>query len=279
MMKKLNVRKFKIILSILLVILCVLGVICYNVILYKHFMKEKFADNVVKIAEGNESAVFKVHKVMLYSSANAVDVTDTQALQGLHISQYTDIAIFLDNTSYIYDLTNENTVNQLYIDNIQIKVNGALGHPLLNYKNALDFAKYKDLQEPVDGRIDFNVMNTNSENESNDYSTPTFYTDCSNPITLGFMNKDIVTNYAVSEGSNTVSFNGKILQEANVNLQDINYTLSFNINIVNNQNEKFIYNMKLDVDLSGNDGGIYKGYLYDNYTTSGEEYEFFKAVK
>lgn len=39
---------------------------------------------------------------MLYSSANAVDVTDTQALQGLHISQYTDIAIFLDNTSYIY---------------------------------------------------------------------------------------------------------------------------------------------------------------------------------
>ena len=279
MMKKLNVRKFKIILSILLVILCVLGVICYNVILYKHFMKEKFADNVVKIAEGNENAVFKVHKVMLYSSANAVDVTDTQALQGLHISQYTDIAIFLDNTSYIYDLTNENTVNQLYIDNIQIKVNGALGHPLLNYKNALDFAKYKDLQEPVDGRIDFNVMNTNSENESNDYSTPTFYTDCSNPITLGFMNKDIVTDYAVSEGSNTVSFNGKILQEANVNLQDINYTLSFNINIVNNQNEKFIYNMKLNVDLSGNDGGIYKGYLYDNYTTSGEEYEFFKAVK
>lgn len=278
-MKKLNMRKFKIILAILLVILCVLGVICYNVILYTHFMKEKFADNVVKIAEGNENAVFKVHKVMLYSSANAVDVTDTQALQGLHISQYTDIAIFLDNTSYIYDLTSENTVNQLYIDNIQIKVNGDVGHPLLNYKNALDFAKYKDLQEPVDGIIDFNVINTNSENESNDYSTPTFYTDCSNPITLGFMNKDIVTDYAVSEGSNTVSFNGKILQEANVNLQDINYTLSFNINIVNNQNEKFIYNMKLNVDLSGDDGGIYKGYLYDNYTTSGSEYEFFKAVK
>ena len=64
-----------------------------------------------------------------------------------------------------------------------------------------------------------------------------------------------------------------------INLQDINYTLSFNINIVNNQNEKFIYNMKLNVDLSGDDGGIYKGYLYDNYTTSGSEYEFFKAVK
>lgn len=277
---KLKMKNFKIILAVLLIILCILGVICYNVILYKHFSKENFANSVLKIAEGNENAIFKVHKVMLYSSANAVDVTDTQALQGLHISQYTDIAIFLDNTSYIYDLTSENTINQLYIDNIQIKVNGDVGHPFVNYKNPLDFAKYKDLKQPSDDRIDFNVVNTNSENESNDYSSPTFYTDCSNPITLGFMNNDIVTDYAVSEGSSVVSFNGKILQEANVNLADISYTISFNINIVNNKNEKFIYNMKLDVDLSDNDSGICKeGYLFDNFTTSGSEYEFFKAVK
>lgn len=136
------------------------------------------------------------------------------------------------------------------------------------------------MKQPSGDRIDFNVVNTNSENESNDYSSPTFYTDCSNPITLGFMNNDIVTDYAVSEGSSVVSFNGKILQEANVNLADISYTISFNINIVNNKNEKFIYNMKLDVDLSDNDGGICKeGYLFDNFTTSGSEYEFFKAVK
>lgn len=278
-MKKLNIKNFKIILAILLIILCILGIICYNAILYTNFTKEKFANEVIKIAEGNVNSIFKVHKVMLYSSANAVNVSDTQALNGLNICQYTDIAIFLDNTSYIYDLTSENTVNQLYIDNIQIKTNGNVGNPFINYKNALDFAKYKDIEKPNNGKIEFNIVNTNSENESNDYSKPTFYTDCSNPITLGFINKDIVTDYAVSEGSNTLSFNGKILQEANVNLEDINYTISFNINIINNQNEKFIYNMKLNVDLTDNDGGIYKGYLYDNYTTSGSEYDFFKAAK
>lgn len=277
-MKKLKMKNLKIVLAILLVILCILAVVCYNVVLYTHFVKENFAEEAVKIAEGNENPVFKVHKVLLYSSANAVDVTDTQALQGLNICQYTDIAIYLDNTSYIYDITSENTINQLYIDNIQIKTNGSVGNPYLNYKNPLDSAKYKDIQKPNTDKIEFNVLTTNSENESNDYSNPTFYTDCSNPITLGYMNKDIVTDYAVSEGSNTISFNGKVLQEANVNLADINYTISFNINIINNKNEKFICNMKLDVDLSDDDGGIYKGYLFDNYTTSGPEYNFFKAA-
>ncbi len=62
------------------------------------------------------------------------------------------------------------------------------------------------------------------------------------------MNKDILTNYAVSQDANTVSFNGKVLKEANINLEDINYTLSFKIHIVNNLNQKFVYQMNLNVE-------------------------------
>ena len=93
------------------------------------------------------------------------------------------------------------------------------------------------------------------------------------------MNQDIVTNYATSSDANTISFNGKVLQEAGIDLNDINYTLNFTINIVNNLNEKFICPIRLKVDLSGNDGGIYKGYKYDNTTVSGYEYNFIKIVK
>ena len=178
----------------------------------------------------------------------------------------------------ISDLTDENTIRELYIDNISIESNSDIGSKVLNYKNPLNFGKYENILAPENDRIDFNIVNTNSENESHDYSTPTFYTDCSNPISLGYINKDILTNYSATQDSNTISFNGKVLQEANIDLNDISYNLSFRINIINNLGEKFVYNMSLDVDLNDTNGGIYNGYVYKGKNTSGKEYQFFKEI-
>ena len=92
------------------------------------------------------------------------------------------------------------------------------------------------------------------------------------------LNKDLLTNYAVSDSANTISFNGKVLKEANIDLNDVNYTLNFNIHIVNNLNQKFLYNMSLNVNLNDDNGGIYNGYVYRGKTTSGKEYRFFKEM-
>ena len=138
----------------------------------------------------------------------------------------------------------------------------------------MNFGKYQDIIQPERNRIDFTIINTNEQNENHNYSEPTFYTDCSNPISLGFLNKDLLTNYSVSDENSAVSFNGKILQQANVSLDDINYTLNFTIHIINNLNQHFSYNMKLDVNLDG----IYDGYTYIGKDTSGTEYQFFKEL-
>ena len=82
--------------------------------------------------------------------------------------------------------------------------------------------------------LDKNISSLNKENESNDYDKPTFYSDCSNPISLGYLYKDLLTNYSVSDNSKTISFNGKVLKEANISLEDITPTLNFTIHIVNN---------------------------------------------
>lgn len=146
----------------------------------------------------------------------------------------------------------------------------------MNYKNSLDFGKYKDLT--TTNRINFKVVRSNEENENNNYDEPTFYTDCSNPITLGFLNKNILTDYSVSADANSVSFNGKVLQEAGISLDDINYTLSFTIHLVNNVGQKFAYNMKLDVNLDDENGGIFNGYTNTTNTTSGDEFKFFREL-
>ena len=278
-MKKIKIKHHKIVFTILILILCVVSFLYYDLIFKASYAKDEFSNQVVKIAEQNENPIFKIQKIIVYSSANAIDKSENESLQDLSILQYSDIAIYLDNTSTVYDITNENTVKELYIDNISISTGSDKGHQYVNYKNALDFAKYKEIKELDSDKIEYHIVNTNQENNNTDYSTPTFYADCSNPITLEYMNQDIITNYAASTDSNTISFNGKILQEAGIDLNDVNYTLNFTIHIVNNLNEEFICPVRLKVDLSGNDGGIYKGYKYDNTSVSGYEYNFIKIVK
>lgn len=277
-MRKIRIKHHKIVFTSFILILFVLSFLYYDLIFKTSFAKDSFSNQVVKIAEQNENPIFKIQKIIIYSSANAIDKSENESLQDLSILQYSDIAIYLDNTSTIYDITNENTVKELYIDNIHISTGSDKGHQYVNYKNALDFAKYKEIKELNNDKIEYTIVNTNNENNHTDYEVPTFYTDCSNPITLEYMNEDIITNYATSSDSNTISFNGKVLQEAGIDLQDVNYTLNFTIHLVNNLNETFICPVRLQVDLTGNDGGIYKGYKYDNTSVSGYEYNFIKIV-
>ena len=277
-MKKINIKNERLLFVILIISLFFVSILLYNLVFSVIFDRNAFANNMIQIADENEKSIFNIQRILLYSSANAIDNSENQSLQNMSISQFSDISIYIDNTSTVSELTNENTVKQLYIDNIEISSNADIGKKFLNYKNPLDFGKYKSIKKPDNDRIDFNILNTNEQNENNDYSTPTFYTDCSNPISLGYLNKDIVENYSVSDDISSVSFNGKVLKDANVDLNDINYSLAFRINIVNNLNEKFMYNMKLNVNLNDDNGGIYNGYVYRGKDTSGSEYNFFKEI-
>ena len=277
-MKKFKIPNERLFFTILIIALFIIFLLYYNLVFSVVFARNAFANEMIEIADENEDTIFNIQKILLYSSANAVDNSEDQSLKDMSISQFTDISIYIDNTSTISELTDENTVKQLYIDSIVATSNSDIGTKILNYKNPLNFGKYKAVEAPENNRIDFNIINTNSENETNDYTNPTFYTDCSNPISLGYMNKDILTNYSVSQDANMVSFNGKVLQEANIKLEDINYALTFKIHIVNNLNQKFVYQIKLNINLDDNNGGIYNGYVYRKKNTTGNEYRFFKEI-
>ena len=275
---KFKIKNVKLAFALLIILAIVVLLLFYHFVLADVFSRNNFANQMIELSDENETSVFNIQKVLLYSDANAIDNSEDHSLKNMSICQFTDLSIYLDNSSSNTELSSENTVKELYIDNINITSKSDVGTKILNYKNPMNFGKYKNIKELDNGRIDFKVINTNQENESQNYSEPTFYTDCSNPMTLGYLNKDIVTNYSVSDASKSISFNGKVLKEANVNLDDINYTLNFTIHIVNNLNQKFAYNMKLDVNLNDDNGGIYNGYTYKGKTTSGSEYRFFKEI-
>ena len=277
-MKKIKIKHEKLLLAVLIILL-ILSILGYAYIFYTSYARDEFFQTSLKIANQNQNSVFRISRILLYSSGNAIDNSYNKSLQNLSICQYTDIALTIDNTSYISDLTTTNTVKELYIDNIEITTNAQKGSPYLNYKDLNSFATFKLLDVPENGRIDFNIINTNEQNESADYSTPTFYADCSNPISLGYINRDIVENFSVDDQVNSLSFNGKLLGQAGVNLDEISYVLNFDIHIKNYDDDNFTYHATINVNLNDSDGTLNSGYLYESRnTTTGNEYDFFKEI-
>lgn len=238
--------------------------------------KAVYADASEKFVEENKQPVFKIGKIILYSSANAVDNSDGQ-LKSIDISQFTDMEIYIDNTKKSQAITAENTLNEMYIDNIKFSTNSNDGIKSFNYKNPFDCGKYIELENYRDDGILFKITNTNEKDSSSDYNDNIFYTDCTNPISLGFVNKDILKGCEVNSTNGSITFDGSILRSANIDLKQISPTISFTIHLTNNYNEKFTCNLSLDIDLSASDGGIYNGYVMKVLNTEDTKYNFIKV--
>ena len=230
----------------------------------------KFVDANMEIYQNNEEPVFKIDKIVLCSSANAIDRSIEQNLQDLSIYQYTDIAVYIDNGD---ELSNKNTVSKLYIDNISLEGVDTIGQKSLRYKNLLNFGLKEELTENVETKdIEFNIIYTNEENELADYDHANFYTDCSNPITLEYLNYNLVNGYKMDE-NNSVDFDGSILEKAGVSIEDINCKVKFKINIINNQNEKYSCWVNFQIPLED----IYEGTtMKAAQTIEGNKYIFFR---
>ncbi|MCF0124318.1 MAG: hypothetical protein HUJ68_00900 [Clostridia bacterium] len=276
-----KIKNVRLSFAIMLVIAFIVFALYFTLILEPISNKVNFANQMIEVSDENETAVFNIQKIILYASAVANDNSNNLSLENLSISQFLDLSIYIDNSQFSSELTTETTIKELYIDNISISGNSDIGTKSLNYKPATSISKFKNIDMPDGNKINFNIVNNNKENESTNYDQPTFYSDCSNPITLGFVNKDFKTNYSASTDANKITFtNAKVLGETGTNLEDLNCTLNFTIHIVNNSNMKFAYNMSFDLNLNkyANDL-LNKGSAYDTITTSGNEYRFFKEVQ
>ncbi len=269
-----KVNKINTVILIIDIILLIISIISYKYIFEIETTKRIYSEESTKFVEENKNPVYKISKIILYSSANAVDNSNGE-LKNIDISQFTDIEIYLDNKAKTEEITPENTVNELFIDNIKIESNSEAGEKIFNYKNPLKCGKYVDLENWSNDGILFNVVNSNEKNEEANYDENIFYTDCSNPISLGFINKNILTSGEVQSNNASISFDGSILADAAVDLETLNATISFSLHLINNYNEEFVCNIKIDNDLTNED--IYTGYLMKIINPQDDEYQFIKA--
>lgn len=270
--KKISVKK--VILPLMMVIL-LLMIIIWGIIIHKHICKGVFANEMEEIIAKNQSPTFSIDKIYLCSSANAIDSTVEQKLDNLGIYQYTDIAVYLKNNKD-EGLTDKNTIKELYIDDIDLKLDYNIGKTSLVYTNLLKIGSKDELNQMIlnskniqKDKIDFKIVSTNEQNNEANYDEATFYADCSNPISLKYIN-EISTEYTVSKNSSAV-FDGSILKKVGIKPEDINAQIKFRINIINNKDEYYSNYVNFRIPLND----IEKGTSIKSKTTVGNEYNFF----
>lgn len=270
--KKISVKK--VILPLMMVIL-LLMIIIWGKILHKQICKSIFANDMEEIIAKNQMPTFSIDKIYLCSSANAIDSTVEQKLDNLGIYQYTDIAVYLKNNKE-EGLTDKNTIKELYIDDIDLKLDYNIGKTSLVYTNLLKIGSKDELNQMIlnskniqKDKIDFKIVSTNEQNNEANYDEATFYADCSNPISLKYIN-EISTEYTVSKNSSAV-FDGSILGKVGIKPEDINAQIKFRINIINNKDEYYSNYVNFRIPLND----IEKGTSIKSKTTVGNEYNFF----
>lgn len=339
-MKKIKLNKRDVV--ALIIIACIV-VFAFLYVLYRQIQYYSYATQMENLYTKNENPIFCIDKIVMFSSANAVDNSEGQTMQDLNICQFTDMAIYIDNLVDIKELVKESdamgvstevtddeasrkikehTIKELYIDNIKIESSSNRGEKTLTYKSPLRFGKFKTVKvkensdnentttensETVDllsdeedkseeetisdsesndeelpsseeqpERIDFEIISNNVDNERSDYTTPTFYADCSNPITLNYLNKNIVTGYAVSTQDTQIKFDGSILQSVGISLEDIACTINFDIHMKNYLDQNFTCSVGIDIPLKSENRSIYNGYMYGMDNELQDTYKFFK---
>ena len=248
----------KLAITIVLIILCIM-LITSTIRVY--IVNKEFANNMSEIAKLNSKTVFSIDRIYLYSSADAKSKETNKPIWDLDIYQYTDIALFINNRDN-EGISYENTIKDLTIDNV--KFNGLeVGNPKLYYKNVNDFAKLDIANEnEIKDSMQFNVINSGDA----DYTKPTIYSNCQNPITLEYVNFNMKEETKISDISTPLTYDGSLLKKAGISLSTIKCTLSFRVTIVNNYNQKYVATVYIDIPIedSFSNTNIYGGKIIKN---------------
>ena len=140
------------------------------------------------------------------------------------------------------------------------------------YFNTLDFGKsdfdIENNENEILDRLEYNVVNSSNSENDMIYSIPIFFEDLSNPITLKYMNYDIIKNYTISNEEDVI-FNGNLLQRAGVNLESIKSKIYMNLNIITKDDEVHIFPLELQIPLQNEEKSIYDGgvkIIEDNFS-------------
>ena len=263
-------HKKQIIKLILFLILSIILIVMLDFIYSSYSNKIKFENSI--LSQTSNNFIFSIDKITFFSSCNSsASVNANSSITIKDLYQYTDIAIFINNNSNDENYNLENTLKEVYIENISFTTAPYLGTPSL-YKQILNnFASGVFLEEnKITDFISFDI----SSDDVIDYSSSSLHNNCANPITLCYVNSNLTNDYTISNTEN-FTYDGSLLKTCNIPAKNLECSISFDIYIVNNLNQKFKCPMYLKIPLIGENSSIYNGFCVLEQNSNFIFYEVF----
>ena len=157
------------------------------------------------------------------------------------------------------------------ITNLKLTKIPTEGEPRIYYKSINNFAK-SEIEENniIQNELDFEIT---SKDEA-DLSKPILYNNCANPITLSYINQNIRTDYTMTDMQNQITYNGTLLKRCGVAITSIETSISFDIEIENNKNQKFRTTLYLNIPYKNKEESIYDGNLTVKQDTKFDFYRY-----
>lgn len=235
---------------------CILLLIFLSYFIYSAFLNKLFLENyALSIYDKNSTEIFTIDKIVCFSSCDSDATINTNSTVTINnLTQYTDIAIFINNSTNDFSLSN--TLKSVSIKDFSFNRKPNLGNYNLYYKSLTNFATFNfSDSDLIDDELNFKI----SSDDTIDYNEPILFNNCANPITLSYINSNIKEDYTISNPDSSIAYDGSLLKRCNILLSDVNCSFSFTIFIENNLGEKFKCPVYIDIPLEGNSTSIYDG--------------------
>lgn len=235
----------------------ILTILIIAIILIAILILQSQNQNSHSIQENNAelTSPISIEKIVLYSNASALN-DYSNPWWNLNIYQYTDIAVYLKN------LDNK-LLKNITIDNINFSEGPNLGTPTISYISPLNLGKSTEniYEASPLTEISYNVKNF-SEEET--FETPTFFDNFSSPITMRYINKNIVKDYVLkSDASSSITFDGTLLKQCSISCEDISCKVSFDLTISFSESDSHKYNIAFYIPLEEDSESIYDGSILE----------------
>lgn len=254
--------KKKIVLVIIIIILLILDIFLFFNFIYRHYKNKHFLEKYdISLANNINNNEFKINKILLYSSASGINKNNNFQKSNwlLDIYEYTDIAIFFEKPK---TLSTSNTIKELNMSNIKYNVASDKYEPALYYLDGNNFGVNTITENfKIDNILEYTVLNFDNKDNSIMYNTPVFFSDLSNPITLKFSNT-LLKNYSI-ENTEKLVFDGSLLTKTPLVLENLEASISFDVEITNFLNEKYVSNINIKIPIENSNETIFNGKILE----------------
>ena len=196
---------------------------------------------IIGVYGRSDIPVFEIKDVYVKLSANANYLDDNMGQNwNLNIYQTNDIYIKFGHKDNIHVQNEQDKIlKQVYIDNIEIVNLPKLGSGISVYtisKNKEKIFEYTS-EYMVKDKIEYTVVPNNSDIYNLEVNST------NGQVAISFVNNNVLEY--VYNGLNEIKFDGTLFKNANVSLEDVQFTVSFNMNFVTETDKKYVYNIKM----------------------------------